>query len=78
MMKSEMAEIRKLVDVFRPKRRCDSEDSEKRGRYTRGEEDVPSDTSEAESQDGADQNAATEPYWEGTSSMKVQEKTHAM
>ena len=45
VIKSEVNEIHQLIDVLRPKRRPDSPDSEKRGRYTAGFEDVPSSSS---------------------------------
>ena len=71
-MKSDLSEIGKLIDVLRPKRRVDSPDSEKKGRYTAGIEDVPSSTSTEQSNRAISNNfnAATEPYWEPTQSMK--------
>ena len=46
VIKSEINEITQLIDVLRPKRRPDSPDSEKRGRYMAGIEDVPSSSSQ--------------------------------
>lgn len=75
-MKSDMNEISQLIEVLRPKRRAESPDSEKKGRYTAGIEDVPSSTSTEQSNRASSNNfnAATEPYWEPTQSMKNQEK----
>ena len=72
-MKSEMNEIGKLIEVLRPRRRVESPDSDKKGRYAAGIEDVPSSTSfESSEKDGSksNSNAATDFYWEPTKSMK--------
>ena len=66
-MKSEVSEISKLIEVLRPKRRKDSPDSDKKGRYAAGLEDVPSSTSSESSVGNGSRsniNAATELYWE--------------
>ena len=75
VIKSEVNEIHQLIDVLRPKRRPDSPDSEKRGRYTAGIEDVPSSSSQSMSkEDSTNLNQATEFHWEPTSSMRREDK----
>ena len=76
VIKNEINEIAQLIDVLRPKRRPDSPDSEKRGRYMAGVEDVPSSSSQEtmSKQDSQNLNQATEFHWEPTASMMREEK----
>jgi hypothetical protein len=64
-----------LIEVLRPKRRPDSPDSSARGRYEADSDDVPSSSSQQSSKISSNHlNLCTELDWDGTKSMKQQNR----